>query len=87
MTTTPNGRYRSLKKGGLCECVIGLDPNSHQPHLIKCKKPAAYIWFWRQRLVEKIKKITEPIFSNIGARCCEECFDKIINEETTSVTE
>lgn len=73
---TTNGKYKSCKKG-LCECIIGQDPNSRQPHLIKCKKPVAFVWFWRQWFAEIIKGSAEPIYSNIGAPCCQECFDKI----------
>lgn len=76
MITTANGQYRKSKKGR-CECIIGQDPKSHQPHLIKCGKPVSYIWFWRQWFAEIIKESSDPIFSGIGAPCCQECFDKI----------
>lgn len=75
MITMPNGQYKKTKKGH-CECIIGQDENSHQPHLIKCYRPAAYIWFWRQWFYEIIQG-KEPIYSQIGAACCQECFDKI----------
>ena len=75
MKTLQNGQYRICKKG-LCECIIGQDTNSRQPHLIKCKEPAKYIWFSRTWFVEVLRESNKPIYGH-GALCCEKCFEKL----------
>jgi len=77
MIATANGMHRKARKNAICECIVGQDPNSHQPHLIKCGKPAAFVWFRRMWLTEVIKESDEPMYANVGAACCQECFDKI----------
>lgn len=44
---------------------------------LKCGKPAKFLYFWRQWLSEVMRESSDPIYSNVGAKCCEECFSKI----------
>jgi len=74
---TENGKYRKFSNGQQCDCIIGLDQNSESPRLLRCKNPTDFIWFWREWIVEIIRESKTPIYSRIGVRCCQECFNKI----------
>lgn len=56
---------RKYKGDRCCEAIVGVDPKSFQPHLLKCDKPAVMIYFadgW-----------------NLGALLCQDCYDRVRN--------
>ena len=57
---------RKYKGDRLCEAIVGRDPTSHQPHLIKCKNPAAWVYFREG--------------DQLGALLCQECYTRIKNK-------
>jgi hypothetical protein len=79
MISLEGGQYRKFKSKNpkLCDCTVGVDPNSHQPHLLRCKNTAQYLWFSRHWFLEITKESTEPIFFNIPAIVCESCLERL----------
>lgn len=77
MKILDTGKYTEAKGINKCDCCIGLDPNSKQPHLIKCENWAKFVWYARLYLVEIIRNSKNPIYDNLGARVCKECFEKL----------
>lgn len=50
------------KRGETCDCIIGRDPNSRQPRLIRCKNVATYYWYEG---------------TNIPAIVCDGCLERL----------
>lgn len=50
----------------LCEAIIGRDPNSHQPKLIRCNNKAELLYYHNDN--GKLRH---------GFPMCKECFDKM----------
>lgn len=78
MIQVENGQYRKFKSKNpkLCDCLVGIDPNSRQPHLLKCKNIAQYLWYSRHWFLEITKESTEPIFFT-PAKVCESCLERL----------
>lgn len=77
MTVLETGKYERIKGINYCDCTVGQDPNSHQPHLIRCKNWAKWIWCGRRYFEEIMKESMVPIYDRHGARVCQECFEKL----------
>jgi hypothetical protein len=77
MTVIETGKYERVKGIHYCDCIVGQDPNSHQPHLIRCENVAKWMWYWREYIQEILHESDKPMYNKIGARVCQECFDKI----------
>jgi hypothetical protein len=60
-------KNRKYKGDRFCEAIVGIDPNSYQPHLLKCGNQATWVYFAKG--------------DQFGALLCEECFDRIIKKE------
>lgn len=85
MIKTEVGQYRKFKskKPVLCDCMIGVDPNSHSPRLLKCKNEAKFLWFSRHWFLE-ITKETEPLYFDFPSLACESCLERLKNTKPPS---
>lgn len=63
-------KYKKPKNAhGLCEAAVGIDPNSRQPRIIRCTKPAVWLY------------INDAGKSQIGATLCDDCCTKIEEQD------
>jgi hypothetical protein len=61
-------KTRKYKGDRLCEAIVGRDPYSYQPHLLKCDKPATVVYF-------------RDDYDSIGALLCSDCHEKMVAKE------
>lgn len=59
---------KKYKGKELCEATIGVDPNSKQPKLLRCKNSAEYIYY----------------IKNIGHLLCDNCLKRIKEKHENS---